>query len=70
MTGYDKFIMDFSREVPFYSAIAYSDMDGNVYDVSDDSKYTDLIRQYRILQYNNIVDRDKRETEFFRLAGE
>lgn len=68
MTGYDKFIMDLSREVPFYSAIAYSDRDGNVYAVSDDSKCSDLIRQYRILQYNNIVDRDKRETEFFRLA--
>ena len=66
MTGYDKFRLEMWKSYPFYTAVTCSDSSGTVYSAKD-MPDSDLIQQYRQLEYNNIVDRKNREENFFRL---
>jgi hypothetical protein len=68
MTGYDKYLMDVYKDVPVVTAIASIDRDGNFYAKDTyDSKYTEKLKDYRMIQYNNVVDYKHRIEDFFRL---
>ena len=68
MTGYQKFLIDFQKQVPSISANGYYGADGKYYVVGDKkSPYYDIVRKYAILQYNNVIDTKNRIDDFFNL---
>lgn len=68
MTGYQKFLIDFQKQVPSISANGYYGADGKYYVVGDKkSPYYDIVRKYAILQYNNVIDTKNRVDDFFNL---
>lgn len=65
LTGYQKYLLDLMEKVPVISAICYIGDDGVVHATGEESEYSELIREYQILQYNNMFDTDNRVSDFF-----
>lgn len=65
MTGYNKYLLDLMKKVPVLSAICYIGDDGVVHASGEESAYSDLIKNYQIVQYNNMFDTDNRIPDFF-----
>lgn len=70
MTGYNKYLMDLYEELPVITQICHIDKDGNVYAREDEeSPYRELLNEYHIIQYNNVIDYKNRIESFFMLDG-
>ena len=69
MTGYNKYLLDLMKKVPIISAICYQGDDGVLHANGEESQYTELIRQYQMIQYNNMFDTDNRVDNFFFLKN-
>lgn len=65
LTGYNKYLLDLQKELPVISAVCYKDKDGNIYTNDEKSKYSELLKSYQILQYNQLFDKENRVDEFF-----
>lgn len=59
-TPYMKFLRVLQKEIPVITGNGYMDKKNNYYTLDEESKYSELIRNYQIVQYNNVFDdRDK-----------
>ena len=65
MTGYQKFLLDLLDKVPLVTANAYRGDDGILHELDEKSEYTELLNDYKIIQYNNLFDSKNRVDEFF-----
>ena len=65
MTPYQRYLYDLSKKIPVLNAVGYIGDDGQYYEHGSESEYTDYIENYRILQYNNVIDYENRYTSFF-----
>ena len=65
MTPYQRYLYDLSKKIPVINAVGYIGDDGVYHNHEEESEYTDYIENYRILQYNNIIDYENRYTSFF-----
>lgn len=69
-TGYLKFLTKLREEIPCINAIGYWGKDGKFYELDDTaSPYYELIRQYHLLEYNNLFGKNERQDAFFFLDG-
>lgn len=65
-TGFQRFIQDFQKEIPVINSLGYRDKKGNYYQIEDTaSPYYELINEYNMLVYNNMVDTEHRIEGFF-----
>ena len=65
MTGYQKYLLDLSEEIPVLCAQGYWTADGSFYELKDqESPYYDKINEYNILEYNDILGSSSRDLEF------
>jgi len=64
LSGYQKFLTQLRKELPVVTANVYIDADGNYYN-STDNPYAEQLRDYAILQYNNMFDEKNRVDSFF-----
>ena len=65
-TGYQRFLKDLHEEIPQINSIGYIDRNGKYYSLEDESSpYYDRIQEYRILEYNCLVDTEHRLDGFF-----
>lgn len=69
MTGYNKYLLNLMEKVPIISAICYQGDDGVLHANGEESDYTELIKQYQMIQYNNMFDTDNRVDDFFFLQN-
>ncbi len=51
LSSYDRFIQNFSKKIPLINANGYMDNTGKWYSFEEESKYEDLLNQYRMIQY-------------------
>ncbi len=65
MTPYQRYLYDLSKKIPVINAVGYIGDDGQYYEHGSESEYADYIENYRILQYNNLIDYENRYTSFF-----
>ncbi len=66
MTGYQKYLLELSSEIPVLTAGGYWTADGDFYALDDEtSPYFEKINEYHILEYNYIFGKDKRCMELF-----
>ena len=64
LTGYQEFLQQLMETLPVISGTAYRDAEGTFYSLSDDT-YADAMNDYKILQYNYMVDQENRLDSFF-----
>lgn len=65
LTGYNKYLLDLRKDIPFISAAGYEGSDGKIYKADKKSDYSKEIKQYQNIQYNNMFDTDHRVKDFF-----
>lgn len=67
MTGYQQFLTELREVVPVVNANVFRDSEGTFYswDELENSDYADLLNDYKILQYNHLVDGKNRADTFF-----
>lgn len=71
LTGYQKFLLDLYKEIPALTQNGYIGDDGVLYEVDDEtSPYYERLKEYEILQYNNLFDKEHTIDEFFYLQDE
>ena len=65
MTPYQKFLLRLYEKLPVLTAMGTIDKDGKVYENALDSPYKDMVKEYQIMQYNNLIDTDNMVKSFF-----
>ena len=67
MTPYQKFLMKLYEKLPVISAMGAYDVSGYYYESAKETPYNDMVQEYQILQYNNLIDTDHTVDSFFYL---
>lgn len=68
LTGYQKFLLELSKEIPAITVNGYYGSNGKLYEAEDTtSPYYDRIHQYHLLEYNSLFDSKNLLQEFFYL---
>lgn len=67
LSPYQQFLMKLYKELPVLNAMGAIDKDGNYYDSAEDTPYKDMVNEYQILQYNNLIDTKHMVESFFYL---
>ena len=65
MTGYNKFLMDVYKKVPVITSKCYIGKDGVIHSRDDVDQMPEELKEYQIMQYNNVVDYKHRINDFF-----
>ncbi len=64
LTGYQQYLSRLRETLPVISGLAYRDSEGTFYNLEDDT-YSELLNEYKMLQYNHLVDTKNRIDSFF-----
>ncbi|MCD7825209.1 MAG: LTA synthase family protein [Clostridiaceae bacterium] len=69
-TDYDRFLADLQKTIPSISANGYYDNEGTLHSFSEeDPEREELIREYKIVQYNYLFGGEERLDRHFELSG-
>lgn len=69
-TGYLDYLTELREEIPCINALGYWGADGKYYDLKDEtSPYYSKIREYQLLEYNNLFGKNEQMESFFYLNG-
>ncbi|MDO4976634.1 MAG: LTA synthase family protein, partial [Eubacteriales bacterium] len=66
-SSYQKFLMELYEDLPVINAMGAIDSEGNYYEKGLNSPYKDKVKEYQILQYNNLIDTKHTVDSFFYL---
>ena len=69
MTPYNKYLTSLYEELPVINAVGYIDKNGTYYDYKDDSQYSSMLEDYKILQYNNMFDKTDKPVSYTHLGA-
>lgn len=69
LTSYNQYLLKLMEQLPVISTVGYIDADGVNYRWGAESPYTEILKEYEHIQYNNIFDRDNNETDIFYING-
>lgn len=64
-TPYNEYLLELQQTLPVITAIGYMDDRGNYYSYDEESPYTALLEEYKVLQYNNLFDEENKMEEIF-----
>ncbi len=67
MSPYQKFLYKLYKKLPVLNAMGCIDKKGNYYESGLDTEYHDLVKEYQIMQYNNLIDTKHTVNSFFYL---
>lgn len=67
MTGYEKYLMDLYEKVPVITGNCYKGDNGKMYSIDEESEYSELLEEYRLIQYNDLIDSKNIVKDFFYL---
>ena len=67
-TPYMEYLSDLQKEIPAINALGYWDKDGHFYEIGDQSSpYTGLLREYNLMEYNNLFGKEEMIKDLFYL---
>ncbi len=69
LTKYNQYLLNLSKILPVIDTVGYIDSENNYYKWSGTSQYTDTIKEYEQIQYNNIFDYENNDTDTFFVNG-
>jgi len=55
-TAYNEYLYNLSKEIPVINNLGYVGSNGVYYENGEKSEYSDLLKKYSIIQYNNAID--------------
>ena len=67
---YLKFLDNLQEYIPIITGNGYVDIENHYHDFTDETKYSNLIKQYNYLQYNNMFDKNHKLVEMFSVSKE
>ena len=67
---YLKFLDNLQEYIPIITGNGYVDIENHYHDFTDETKYSNLIKQYNYLQYNNMFDKNHKLVEMFSFSKE
>lgn len=67
LTKYNKYLLELYKTLPVIDTAGYIDSRGNYYSWNQSSEYTQLLKKYEIIQYNNVFDKVNKKEELFYL---
>lgn len=70
LSPYQQFLMKLYKDLPVLNAMGAIDKDGNYYESASDSPYKEMVNEYQIMQYNNLIDTKHMVESFFYLNEE
>ena len=62
---YQKFLLKLRKKLPVLTAMGCFDKKGKYYESALESPYSDMVKEYQILQYNNLIDTKHTVNSFF-----
>lgn len=65
--SYQDFLRDMQKDIPVITGHGYMDNSGNYHNFSEINQYSSKIRNYEILQYNNMFDKKNTFEKMFKL---
>ena len=69
MTEYNKYLLELSKTLPVIDTVGYIDNQNLYYRWSDDTEYSETLKKYEKIQYNNVFDNENKKTDMFYLNG-
>ncbi len=66
-TAWNDFLWDMQEQLPAMTFVGYTDTSGHAYSHLENNEYTNLIEQYRQIQYNNLFGGGDRREQYFSL---
>jgi len=66
-TTYNKFLNKLYKEIPVVTGNGYIDKNGMYHNFDEENQYSELLKEYEILQYNNMFDSSNKVTSAFEL---
>ncbi len=69
LTDYNKFLAAMYQQLPVTNMVGYIDKEDNYYSLGEESQYSELIRIYNCIQYNNMFDDENKANNLFYLNG-
>lgn len=69
LTSYNKYLLKLSEKLPVIDTVGYIDADNNYYKWSNNTQYTNLLKEYEKIQYNNIFDYEHKDNNIFYIEG-
>lgn len=68
MTPYNMFLKNLYKQIPVITGNGYMDKTGIYHTFDEENEYSNLINDYRILQYNNMFDNSNRINSIFEVS--
>lgn len=65
LTQYNKYLASLYQSLPVINTVGYIDKDGNYYERTESSEYSNLLHQYNCIEYNSLIDRTNRNRPLF-----
>lgn len=69
MTPYNQYLWSLYQQLPVINAVGYIDKNNTYYDYKTESEYSGMLEDYKILQYNNMFDKEGKKDDVFSLEG-
>jgi phosphoglycerol transferase MdoB-like AlkP superfamily enzyme len=64
-TAYNQYLNRLYEKVPVINALFYIDRDNVLHSFNETTAYSDLIKQYRMVGYNDALDHKEKQKEYF-----
>ena len=64
-TPYIEYLRDLKNEIPVITGNGYMDINGNYYTFESQNEYSNLLQDYKMIQYNNVFDYKNKVNSFF-----
>ena len=68
-TPYMNFLRNMQSQIPVITGNGYIDNENNYYTFDTENKYSDIIKQYELIQYNNVFDYKNRINKLFEITN-
>ncbi len=69
LTDFNKYLLALSEKLPVIDTVGYIDNENNYYKWSSDSPYLKDLKEYELIQYNNIFDYENNDNGTFFING-
>ncbi len=66
-TVYNQFLLNLYEKIPVINALFYIDKENVLHSLSETSSYTDLVKQYQYVGYNDALDKKNKLNQYFQL---
>ena len=64
-SAFQNFLLDVRQEVPLMNSKGYRGEDGEWYYYNEETKYSDILKSYKDIEYYNLFDTKNRNDKYF-----